>query len=333
MLADEDAACAHDGLDRQQQQVHRKVRARDDKLQSWGFQLNRPSRARAEMSHLIDDRHEDRTGAVARDRERWMIHERVHLRAWPAAASIDWRRSRVRRVGGAICALLVVVASERETIVIVAAGLRRAFRVSHRRERQLTRSSWGRLCHTWAALIVVVGGARSKPKVQSPVAYNSLQGRIIVVLGGQATLLLGGYKVAKPGVYVRVAIGVDRVPDLGPPEAIELARGADRVGAHVLPQEPVTDLETLGWQPRAGCDEVDRVARRSPNGARLELALKPCRYLVVECVAEGKYSRMHDLVVEQDAVERAVDAVVDIICACCELFCCKCLWDGENTYT
>lgn len=99
--------------------------------------------------------------------------------------------------------------------------------------------------------------------------------------------------------------GVDHLADL---EAIELASGADSVRAHVVESKPVPDLE-VGWEHRLRGHAVDRIARRTPNAAHV-LRL---RRRDVERTIHGQHIRMLDLVIKQDAVERPIDTIVDVI--------------------
>ena len=88
--------------------------------------------------------------------------------------------------------------------------------------------------------------------------------------------------------------------DLGNGEAVERAGGGQRVGAHVLENEPVADVED--GQFDAGGDAVQAVARRAPDGG-----------CVQRTRARLEHLRRHLLVVVEHAVERAVDAIVDVV--------------------
>jgi hypothetical protein len=93
-------------------------------------------------------------------------------------------------------------------------------------------------------------------------------------------------------------------------ESVELARSTYSVGTHVVKAKPVPDLKCT-WQLDCLAHAVNRVTRRPPytaEGQRL-------RRRDVEGSVKGKDVGVHGLVIEHDAVERPVHAVVDIVCA------------------
>lgn len=110
---------------------------------------------------------------------------------------------------------------------------------------------------------------------------------------------------------------------------VEGAGGTEGVGAHFAPCEPVADFHALGQSDDLP-DAVDRVARRAPNGRLLSLLVSELDGEVdgerdvwrwwesgsgsSELRADGEGVRVDDLVVKHDAVERAVYAIVDVVC-------------------
>lgn len=69
--------------------------------------------------------------------------------------------------------------------------------------------------------------------------------------------------------FYRVLSDAGRVNNLDRLEPVELARGTDGVGAHILPSEPVVNLE-VGRELGDGGHAVDRVAGRAPDAAGFE---------------------------------------------------------------
>lgn len=100
-----------------------------------------------------------------------------------------------------------------------------------------------------------------------------------------------------------------RIDDVANLEAVELAGRANGVGAHVVEAQPIAHLQALG-QHRLGGNTVDRIAGRSPN-ARNSLGLGRRD---VEGVVHRQDVWVDNLMVEQDAVERAIYAIVDVVC-------------------
>jgi len=102
-----------------------------------------------------------------------------------------------------------------------------------------------------------------------------------------------------------------RVHNVAQLKAVELTRGAHSVRSHAVETEPVSNLQS-DRKLRLGTDAVDRVAGWPPDAAKL-------RGLVLsnmERSSDGKYVWTNDLVIEKDAVERSVDAVIDVVCSC-----------------
>ena len=99
-----------------------------------------------------------------------------------------------------------------------------------------------------------------------------------------------------------------RVHDVAELKSVELARGAHSVGTHVVETEPVSHLQP-DRKLRLRANAVDRVACRTPDAAEL------CRLVLcdMERSSNGKHVWVNDLVIEKDAVESTVDAVIDIV--------------------
>lgn len=110
----------------------------------------------------------------------------------------------------------------------------------------------------------------------------------------------------------RLAANVDDVVSVG--EAVELGGGALGVGAHVLKVEPVAHIED-GVEADALGNAVDSVAGRAPDRVLNTLASR--NRVGNGSVVQGLATSAQDLgngvlVVEHDAREVAVDAVVDV---------------------
>jgi hypothetical protein len=99
-----------------------------------------------------------------------------------------------------------------------------------------------------------------------------------------------------------------RVHDVRDLKSIEAARGAARVRAHLREPEPVADGER-GGQRRGGRNAVDTITRRAPHAASALCG----RWRDVEGAAERENVRDRVLMVEEDAVEGTVDAIVDVV--------------------
>ena len=105
-------------------------------------------------------------------------------------------------------------------------------------------------------------------------------------------------------------------------ETVEPGRRALAVGAHVLEEQPVADVEDA-VEAAALDDAVDAVAGRAPDGVIGEFVL--VLIIVVVVVVVGLRLTAQDawggvLMVEDDVGEVAVDAVVDVDhvrCQCC----------------
>lgn len=109
---------------------------------------------------------------------------------------------------------------------------------------------------------------------------------------------------------------------------IEGARCAQSVRPHLTPSNPVSDIHPLGkinQLPHA----INRVAGRPPNTdlfdifvahlhgkINLELDIRGRREgrgSSCKLMADSKRMRVHDLVVEHDAVKRPINTVVDVV--------------------
>lgn len=99
---------------------------------------------------------------------------------------------------------------------------------------------------------------------------------------------------------------VDHIADLEP---IKLARGANRVRAHVFEGEPVPNGE-IRRKASKRTDAVDRVASGSPDAA----CLQRFRCRNVEGPVQTECVRRYNLVIEEYAVERAVYTIIDVVC-------------------
>ena len=88
--------------------------------------------------------------------------------------------------------------------------------------------------------------------------------------------------------------------------------GADGVSAHVLPSQPISNAKNSGRQARSSLNAIDRVARRSPDGAAFQLGRSEGMG-GEEDFREGQDGRLDDLVIEEDTIECTVDTVVDVI--------------------
>jgi hypothetical protein len=113
-----------------------------------------------------------------------------------------------------------------------------------------------------------------------------------------------------------------------PLEPVERASRAEGVRAHLAPPDPIADNHALRESDHL-TNAVDRVARRTPDRGLLSVLVPQLngevdgevdvrrrgerRDGVRWRMGDGEWVRMHDLVVEHDAVEGPVDAVVDIV--------------------
>jgi hypothetical protein len=101
--------------------------------------------------------------------------------------------------------------------------------------------------------------------------------------------------------------GVHHLRDLEP---IKPARRTARVRAHALEPQPVAHRE-LRRKGGDGRDAVDRVAGRAPDAA----GARGCAEGHMEGAAHGEHLGRRVAVVEDDAVEGAVDTIADVVCA------------------
>lgn len=103
-------------------------------------------------------------------------------------------------------------------------------------------------------------------------------------------------------------------------ETVELAGSTNGVGPHVGPAQPITNTQVLGGQQGAFAHLVDGVAGGTPDGARFSgYVSRVADPLTVEREELG----VNLLMVEHDAIEGAIDTIVDIICCV--------LWREMNT--
>jgi len=93
-------------------------------------------------------------------------------------------------------------------------------------------------------------------------------------------------------------------------ESVELARSAYGVGPHVVKPKPVPNLKGT-WQFNCLAHAVNRVTRRPPYAAQCQRL----RGRDVEGAVKGKDVGVHGLVIKHDAVESAVHAIIDVVCA------------------
>lgn len=84
---------------------------------------------------------------------------------------------------------------------------------------------------------------------------------------------------------------------------------------HVGPVKPVADGEELDRKTANRCDAVDGVARRSPDRAGVAPSADWTERVVDKGAVESEELGVDDLVIEHGAVESAIDAVVDVVCA------------------
>jgi len=139
--------------------------------------------------------------------------------------------------------------------------------------------------------------------------------------------LLGSTKKTQEGTRARLATDVFGLVLVG--ETVEASSRALGVSAHVLEVKPVADINGVASKPLLG-NAVDAVASRAPDrvldrlGAACgsidllgrSVALVGERFgAVVEAVgtaARGEHLRDGVLVVEHDAAEVAVDAIIEV---------------------
>lgn len=123
-------------------------------------------------------------------------------------------------------------------------------------------------------------------------------------------LLSGNPLQVQERLSAGLAADVDNIVVVG--EAVELGRGALGVGSHVLEVEPVADVQG-GVKTDALGDAVDAVTGRTPDAILDAVGDGPGH----RCVVDGASIGAEDLgdgvlVVEHDAAEIAVQAVVDV---------------------
>ena len=112
--------------------------------------------------------------------------------------------------------------------------------------------------------------------------------------------------------------------------SVEFAGCTHSVSTHLAPAQPVTDLETSGKRHDL-TDTVDRVAGRAPDRGLLHSTVAHRGAQVdgkrhvrwrrsqkswdrgLQRVRDGQGVRVNDLVIEHDAVEGSVDAIVDVV--------------------
>ena len=99
-----------------------------------------------------------------------------------------------------------------------------------------------------------------------------------------------------------------RVYHLADSKSVELARSAYGVRAHVIECQPVTDTQPMGKHGH-GANTVDGIACRAPYAA----GLKTLRPREVERAFHIQNVWMNLLMVEQDAVERSVNSIIDVV--------------------
>jgi hypothetical protein len=100
--------------------------------------------------------------------------------------------------------------------------------------------------------------------------------------------------------------GVDHVAELEP---VELARRANRICPHVIKAEPVPDPKRAR-QCRLGRDTINGIAGRAPHTAEnLGFGGRDMKRSV-----ERQYIWMNDLMIEEDAVERPIHPIIDVVC-------------------
>lgn len=150
-----------------------------------------------------------------------------------------------------------------------------------------------------------------------------------LVRGRSACVL--GQKGTDFGLEGGVSPRVDRVTNGRASEAVELAAesplsseparqqdeeypgkthlrgGTNGISTHVVPPQPVTDLQQVRREGGFGLNAVDRIASRSPNRtlfhSRAVLRRNTSGVFGLELVREGEDVRVHDLVIEHDRVE------------------------------
>lgn len=98
---------------------------------------------------------------------------------------------------------------------------------------------------------------------------------------------------------------INNVADL---ESVELRRGTDGVRAHGVKRQPVANRQSAR-QLRDRADTVNGVAGRTPHTARAGRN----RRRDVERAIQGQNVGLRCLMIEHDAVERAVHAVVHVV--------------------
>jgi hypothetical protein len=112
---------------------------------------------------------------------------------------------------------------------------------------------------------------------------------------------------------------------------VERASGAHGVRTHLSPTEPIPNLDPSGQMDEVP-HAVDRVARRTPDRGTFSVLVAhgdgqilgevdvgrgragETRDGAFDVLADRQRVRVDDLVVKHDTVERAVHAVVDVVC-------------------
>jgi hypothetical protein len=113
--------------------------------------------------------------------------------------------------------------------------------------------------------------------------------------------------------------------------SVERTSSAHGIRAHLAPTQPIPDLNPSGEMDDVP-DAIDRVARRSPDGGSFGILVAhgdgqilgevdvgwrragETRDGSLEILPDGKGVRVDDLMIEHDTVERAVHAVIDVVC-------------------
>ena len=100
-----------------------------------------------------------------------------------------------------------------------------------------------------------------------------------------------------------------RVHHVAQLEPVELARCTDRIRTHLVPPEPVPDLQP-GRQHHRLAHLIQRVARRPPHAARRH----GLRSRYMERAIHRKNMWRHHLMIKHNAVKGSVHPVVDVVC-------------------
>ena len=120
----------------------------------------------------------------------------------------------------------------------------------------------------------------------------------------------GRYSLEDPACLRRARPASRRVGHMADLEPVELTGRAQCVRSHVIKTKPISYPER-SRQQRHWAHAINRIAGGPPDAARVQRLGRRD----VERPVEGQDVWVHLLMIEQDAVEGTVHAVIDVVCA------------------